>query len=377
MPNCHPIILVHGMFGWGPSELGGFPYWGTGVHVPCAMPRFLASVGPISSVHDRACELAYQIRGGRVDYGEAHADAAGHARHGRTHAGLHPDWSSEKPVHLVGHSLGAPTIWMLQHLLHIDYFGWGSRAGWVRSISCVSGCLNGSTATYFLGCDERTGLLVDGSLGYFLAGAIELLASATGALFDSIYDFDLDHWGIEGRREPEAVSSYVARVAQSAMFRGKDNGAFSVTLQGMREQNALCQTHDDTYYFSYATQQTFAGFFTGHHRPHPRMNPFIIPTGVYIGRKVFDEPPYSGYDDRDWWPNDGLISTYSQQFPRTAGHHRSAEGISAQAVYDRGVWYHDLLDGVDHIDIVALPQLDQIGFQKRFYTQLYQRLAAL
>jgi triacylglycerol lipase len=377
MSNCHPIVLVHGMFGWGPSELAGFPYWGTGTRVPCTVPRFLASVGPISSVHDRACELAFQIRGGRVDYGEAHAHAAGHARHGRTHAGLYTDWSSEKPVHLVGHSLGAPTIWMLQHLLHIDYFGWGSSADWVRSMTCISGCLNGTTATYFLGCNEHTGLLEDGTMGDYLVGAIELMASATGTLFDTIYDLDLDHWGLEARGGPEQVSSYLSRVARSPMFRGRDNCAYSVTLQGMREQNSMCRTHGGTFYFAFGTQQTFTGFLSGHHRPHPRMNPFIIPTGLYIGRKVFDQPPYPGYVASDWWPNDGLIPTYSQMFPRTAGEHPSIEGVAERSRYEPGVWHWEVLDGVDHLDIIALPQFDQISFQKRFYQRLYERLAAL
>lgn len=120
MANAHPVILCHGLFGWGPSEVGGFPYWGTALSVPSPLDRQAASVGPISSTHDRACELAFQIKGGRVDYGKAHAQAAGHQRFGRTYEGrravLYQKWSEHHPVHLVGHSLGAPTIFMLQHL---------------------------------------------------------------------------------------------------------------------------------------------------------------------------------------------------------------------------------------------------------------------
>jgi hypothetical protein len=237
--------------------------------------------------------------------------------------------------------------------------------------------MNGSTATYFLGCNEHSGLLDDRTLGSFLARAIELFASATGTLFDCIYDFDLDHWDCGARPQHEVLSAYLGRIVQSQMFRGKDNGAFSATLQGMREQNSLCQTHPGTYYFSHATQQTFAGVLSGYHRPHPRMNPFIIPIGLYIGSKIFTEPPYPGYVADDWWPNDGVVPSYSQMFPRTAGDHPSVEGISARASYDPGVWYHELLDGMDHIDIIAAPQFDQVGFQKRFYKQIYERLALL
>jgi triacylglycerol lipase len=84
MANNYPVIMVHGLFGWGPAELGGFPYWGTGLAVPSPLRRLQASVGPLSSMHDRACELACQIHGGQVDYGQAHASAAGHDQHGKT-----------------------------------------------------------------------------------------------------------------------------------------------------------------------------------------------------------------------------------------------------------------------------------------------------
>jgi triacylglycerol esterase/lipase EstA (alpha/beta hydrolase family) len=175
MGNTFPVVLVHGLFGWGPGEAADFPYWGTGRSVPCPLPRFEASVGPISSLHDRACELAFQIRGGTVDYGAEHAKRAGHDRFGRTFApdaAFHPTWSARRPVHLVGHSMGGPTIVRLGQLLASDAFGWGSDARWIASLSSVSGVLNGSTATYLLGCDERTGRLREGTVGDFLADAI-------------------------------------------------------------------------------------------------------------------------------------------------------------------------------------------------------------
>ncbi len=376
MANQHPAILVHGMFGWGPNELGGFPYWGTAALVDSPLRRHFASVGPISSAYDRACELAFQIRGGRVDYGAEHAAEAEHERFGRVHPGFHPDWSEAAPVHLIGHSMGGPTIWMLQHLLAQDAFGWGSSAAWVRSISTISGAMNGSTVVYWLGCDLHTGLLQADGIGAFLIKAVELYTAATGSLFDSFYDLDLDHWGyIRGR--DESLADYLQRIADGPMFRGRDNGAYSVSLQGMCEQNQRCQTYPGSHYFSYVTQQTFSGFLTGFHLPHPRMNPFIIPSAVYIGSAGFEQPFYPGFNAAEWWPNDGLISAYSQAYPRSAGEHPSAAGVSDRCDYEPGVWYHELLDGVDHIDIVALPQLDQIGTQKRFYRALFERLATL
>ena len=76
------LVFVHGIFGWGPGELGPLSYWGEALRL--FDPAFTVSeakVGPVSSFHDRACELFAQIRGeATVDYGEEHSKAAGHAR---------------------------------------------------------------------------------------------------------------------------------------------------------------------------------------------------------------------------------------------------------------------------------------------------------
>ena len=348
MANDYPVILCHGLFGWGPAEAGGFPYWGTAPSVKSPLRRHIASVGPISSAHDRACELAYQIKGGRVDYGAEHSATAGHDRFGRSYdrsVAFHPEWSEQQPVHLVGHSMGAPTIWMLQYLLEEDFFGWGSSAGWVKSLNCISGVLNGSTATYFLGCSEETD---------FLARAIELSIRLTGDLFARLYDFDLDHWGMPGDH-CDGLEQQLARIAETPMFRGKDNAAYSLTIQGLLEQNAMCRTHPDTYYFSYATEQTFEGFLTGYHYPEPGMNPFAIPTALFIGQKHFGKPFYPGFRSSDWWHNDGLVPVYSQLYPRISGDHPVAGEIDTRAHYRPGAWYYDVLNA-DHIDIVALPE---------------------
>lgn len=379
MANGFPVILVHGLFGWGPTELAEFPYWGTGRSVPSPLPRREATVGPISSLHDRACELAYQLKGGQVDYGAEHAAEVGHERYGRNYgdgAALYPQWSRGSPVHLVGHSMGAATVFVLQQMLADDFFGWGSSAEWVASISSISGVLNGSTATYFYGCDERTGLLDEDGAAAFIGYGIELFVRATGGVFDRFYDFQLDQWGIPARRD-ENLAGYVARIADSPMFLGRDNGAYSLTIQSLHAYNIACRTHPNTYYFSYATCQTFQALLSDHAWPESDMNPFLIPASLYIGGARFAESFYPAFHAEDWWPNDGLVSVFSQQYPRISGNHPVHGALGDRASFQPGGWYYQTLHDVDHIDIVALPQPNQIGRQKHFYIALFERLAGL
>ena len=124
--KANHIVFVPGLFGWGPGELGGFPYWGD------ALKQFdgnrfqihEAKCGPISSFHDRACEIFAKIKGTAVDYGAEHSAAAGHDQTSRDYTGQGwvRDWSADNPVILIGHSAGAQTCLQLQQLLAEDFW---------------------------------------------------------------------------------------------------------------------------------------------------------------------------------------------------------------------------------------------------------------
>lgn len=121
-----PVVFVHGLMGWG--QRAGInavlPYWGmtTG-----SLPDYLAtqgyetyaaSVGPLSSAWDRACELYAQLTGTTVDYGAAHAAEYGHARYGVTYdKPLFEGWSADKKINLVGHSFGGATTRLFLEIL--------------------------------------------------------------------------------------------------------------------------------------------------------------------------------------------------------------------------------------------------------------------
>jgi triacylglycerol lipase len=383
MANNHPVILAHGLLGFGPVELGGLNFWGQAFKVFSPIKRHEATMGPLSSAHDRACELAAQIKGTKVDYGSVHSKEAGHKPEGDdyTGRGFVPEWSEDNPVHLIGHSLGAPTIRCLQHLLEEDHWGWKSSRNWVRSISSISGVLNGSTLGHFFGADEATGLLKKDSIASSLQRMLEVITFISSRYLGSVYDFDLTHWGLE-HKKGETMHDYINRISGSEFLWGRDNAPYTLTLHGAYEDNARWDTYDDTYYFSYITEQTTRGWFSGRYYPDLSMNPGLLPLSIYIGQKEFDRPPIpvSDFKSSDWWENDGAVSSFSQKYPHTNGNHPVGGEFNDNTTsnnFERGKWYYKWERGVDHTDICTFPQITQIERQRNFYQQLFKRLSEL
>ncbi|KAA0175928.1 hypothetical protein FNF27_02649 [Cafeteria roenbergensis] len=154
-----PVVCIPGFLA--PST-GLRRYWGalTGEiddeqhRARCLCP----AVSGVGSVHERACQVFYALVGGRVDYGEAHAARHGCERFGATipsRSALHPEWSAQRPVHLIGHSFGGQTARMLIQLLHERAFAShpNTSAEWVASCVAVSAPLCGALATSTLGAD--------------------------------------------------------------------------------------------------------------------------------------------------------------------------------------------------------------------------------
>ncbi len=394
MANSRPVILVHGLLGFGPKEMGPFEYWKNAHKVRPRLDLHEASVGPLSSAHDRACELAAQIRGTKVDYGKKHAENAKHAQFGEdyTGKGFVPDWGPDKPVHMVGHGLGAATIRCLQHLLDDKgddkgddkreklWPDWERDHTCISSVTSISGSLNGSTMVYLYGADDATGR-IEGFVPTQLMRLLEIFTAATGSLFDSIYDFDLGHWGYE-RREGEALTDFINRVADSDFLWGEDNAIYSMSLQGAHEANKEWETNSDTYYFSYVTEQTYSGLLSGNYYPNLMMNPGLLVNATYMGRKGFDEAPIPGeFESKDWWENDGMIPAFSQKVPHTQG---SEPPLGKKFDYDRaiapdkkGEWHYCELHDVDHLDLTVWPQLFKSSMYQTFYENLFERLASL
>ncbi|XP_037497199.1 lipase [Jatropha curcas] len=147
-----PIVLVHGIFGFGKGRLGGLSYFAGAEKKDEKV--LVPDLGSLTSIYDRARELFYYLKGGQVDYGEEHSKACGHSQFGRIYEqGHYPEWDENHPIHFVGHSAGAQVVRVLQQMLADKAFkGYENTSeNWVLSLTSLSGAFNGTTRAYLDG----------------------------------------------------------------------------------------------------------------------------------------------------------------------------------------------------------------------------------
>ncbi|MFN3984960.1 MAG: esterase/lipase family protein [Rhodocyclaceae bacterium] len=356
------VMFIHGFLGWGRDEMLGVKYWGgigqdfetdlrdDGIHAVSV------AVGPVSSNWDRAVEAYYQMKGGCVDYGEAHARRHGHARFGRCYAALHPAWDEHHKVNIIAHSQGGQTARLLVQLLKegspeeraasgddvADLFKGGKD--WVRSVTTLSTPHNGTTLTkgvYTLTLDMAEQLV--GAI----AGAMGSSTHAT-----NLYDFKLDQWGLK-RRPDERFRDYFARVRASPVLQPgftRDLSSWDLSPEGARELNAWVHTHPDVYYFSLSTASTMRGPLTGNEYPIPTSAAILSPGALWMGSyRNLSPAPGEVRIDHTWLKNDAVVNTVSMRAPEGA----------VVVPFDprnprRGAWNDlGLWDGWDHMDIVG------------------------
>lgn len=365
--NHYPVVMVHGLFGWGNNEVAGINYWGGAESLSQKLNDngytvYTPSIGPISSNWDRACELYAYMKGGTVDYGEAHAKKYGHARYGRTYTGVYPEFGTTdengiiQKVHLIGHSMGGQTIRVLAQLLETGspeeiaattdgslspLFAGGKS--WIASISTIATPHNGSQEAYSQNKIEP-----------FAHQIFAALAAITGTdISAGNYNLDLkmDQWGLK-RTDSESYFSYYNRVMNSNLWKNtKDISLWDLTPEGAKELNEKVPAMKDVYYFSLACSDTHEDILTHYQVPNLNMHPILWKSSIFMGMYT-NRTPGEVTIDNTWWENDGVVSVNSAIYPTL---NSTDQMVDYNGTPQLGVWnYLGKLNNIDHLEVVTM-----------------------
>ena len=398
----YPTIYVHGLMGWGEHDqiYSAVPYWGLSTDLMPYMTSkgyesYAASVGPLSSAWDRACELYAQLTGTTVDYGAAHAAEYDHARYGVTYdKPLFEGWSADKKINLVGHSFGGATIRLFLDILadgsaeeqaaakaagtEVSPFFQGGKADWVYSLTTLAAPHNGTT---FLECC--------GDMTQFAAEASTAMAKLLGISdFKGVYDFQLEQFGFY-RKDGETVLEALDRVLHSDFLSHNDNVFRDLTIDRALELNDDIEIQPNVYYFSYAGDKTRQSTITGERTSAVDMTPLFVPFANQMCG-YYDQTTAGGFRiDKSWAPNDGLVNTVSALYPTdSAGRCLTQSGKTgyvqqdgySNVGYQPGVWNVMPVRHYDHGNFIAgmpVPNLasQSIPALRQFYLSLMDNLS--
>lgn len=341
----YAYIFVCGFWGWGEyDEINdALPYWGltTGDMMESlnksGFNARAASVDPVGSAWDRACELYAQLTGTRVDYGEAHSEKYGHDRYGEDYTGkaLLEKWSSEDKINIIDHSFGGPTCALMASILEngardeierttdgslSPYFE-GGKGDYIYSITSFAGAFRGTTL--IVNSQAVSDLLasidsdVNSSLPTLLPGQKKLVSGLIGGV------------------------SKVLQFATSGKVAAEDTALYDMHPDNSRKLFEDIDTVDGVYYFTVphcATKDSEDGTYQvgdlsiADYSFWPLSNIIGRTNTVTEGGIVLDEK---------WQKNDGLVNTISAYAPEKESYNEIGRAPSvelAESGFEKGVY---------------------------------------
>lgn len=302
MNTKRKYIFVHGTAGWGSydARYEKMPYWGMrgGDLISYLREKgfdcYAASVSPVGSAWDRACELYAQICGSRVDYGQYHSRHYSHERYGKDYAGcpLLPDWSENTELVLIGHSFGGATVRLFAELM-----------------------AHGDEAERSDTKEEDLSPFFVGGKGHQIVAVVGLAAEYNG---NSAYDMTSDSgFDLKAVRVP-----WWSKLFGRAMTRRiepqtdgrdpEDCGDYDMHIDRAILMNRRMSALPDVYYFSVPCSYTRKK--GDRYVPEKGMEPFFVMRSLQMGQYTSTTAGGMKIDHR-WLRNDGRVNTISEVAP--------------------------------------------------------------
>ncbi len=342
----YPFIFVSGYAGWGDYEKFNsvLPYWGrlngdlmkylNGQGYKCCA----ASVNPVGSAWDRACELYAQLTGTVVDYGAVHSKTYKHFRFGRDFSkkpsligwGENNENGKINKVNFIAHSFGGATVRLFAELMangskeetagttgQISGLFTGGKADWIYSISTFASPHNGSTST-------------------LIFSPVDLVASLnfTKNIVAYLKNPTLDN---------------INRITRSFTLAGiKDNGVFDLTVDGASELNENITIIENIYYFSVPNDGTVSLQNSDYRLPDKAKTDPLFWLNIYLMGRNGTVTEKGTVVDKSWFSNDGVVNTISTTAPKN----EPQKPFDAENI-EPGIWHIMETFHGDHAAIIG------------------------
>ncbi len=387
--NKYPVVLLHGMFGFGEQQVTNnfLPYfglWNTNIKKMFeaeGIRTVAPSMGPFTSAWNRACEIYAQLFGGTVDYGKAHSEKYGCERYGRTYEALLPEWGTKDKdgnlikINIIGHSFGGVSGRMLNYLMtygsaeeraatdaeDLSPLFAGGHGGWVHSITTLASPHNGMTSV-----EGKVGKAME-TICLFLVDIVSMLDATSLRRF---YDLQLDQYGINAKPDQKVNPWKFLDSKKVGMYFFKDdNIVYDLTLEGAEKLNALIPVEPNVYYFSFRGGRTRNIPNTYYHIPEPKAFPLLNILGFFMGIQQSGCP-----DEKTWHENDMVINTVSAEAP--TGAPRTDYGKPAVGFdYKPGVFNVFKKEHKDHMSYCGW--MENHKEYAKFYQTIYDMVSSL
>lgn len=368
--NNYPVVICHGLMGWGEQDLidKKFPHFGlTHEKDLCRHLRekgievYRPSLGPVNSGWDRACVLWAYLFGGRVDYGKVHSEKYGHARFGREYPGVLKDLGqteAHKKINLFGHSFGGPTV---KEIVALFVYGseeerngtdpddlsplfTGGHGGLVHTVTTLSGVNNGTTLASFLG---RPGMTF---MTYYMLILNSVLATTPAMKY---YNFMTQQWGLMPEVDTitgwkfQGPLSHLDSIKAYLKNKTLDAVTYEMTVEVVQEYvNPHQLPLPDIYYFAQRADGTVDDGKGGRKPSYDDMCGLCWSAGWMTTR--FHPKKLAKYgvlSDPDWKKCDGFVNLPGQSGPFNA----HCEDADYDANFKPGIWYNMPVERGDHV----------------------------